>query len=167
MKIVLFLVLFCIVTYCNASDRQGEGVNWRGKRAGKIIVHFSLPNCKCTGYEGVNLRGKRAGKITVNLSLTNCKCKGYEGGGHGPGPRPFRIVCNKEKKNSIANDCTFTGNPHRCSDYNNKNQKKFYKELIAAIAPTQCGNLNLPGRPCPTGTFNTKKTCNEIDYKLE
>ncbi|VDH89177.1 Hypothetical predicted protein [Mytilus galloprovincialis] len=137
MKIVLFLVLFCIVTYCNASDRQGEGVNWRGKRAGKIIVHFSLPNCKCTGYEG---------------------------GGHGGGPRPFRIVC---KRNAITNDCTFTGNPHRCSDYNNGKQEKFYKELIDAIAPTQCGNLNLPDRPCPTGTFNTKKTCKEIDYKLE
>lgn len=137
MKKVLFLVLLCIVTYCQASNRQRERVNWRVKRAGKIIV---------------------------NLSLTNCKCKGYEGGGHGGGPRPFRIVCKKETKNSITNDCTFTGNPHKCSDYNNNKQEKFYNELIAVIAPTQCGNLNLAGTPCPTGTFNTKKTCNDIDY---
>ncbi|XP_052086470.1 uncharacterized protein LOC127723760 [Mytilus californianus] len=152
MKIVFFLVLLCIVTYCQASGRREERVNWRGRRAPKI---------------------------KVNLSLTNCKCNGYEGGTHGGGPRPFRIVCKKtssgskkkgKKKNKgdgskkITNDCTYTGNPHKCSDYNNNNQEKFYKELIAVIAPKQCGNLNLAGAPCPEGTFNTKKTCEEIDY---
>ncbi|VDH89167.1 Hypothetical predicted protein [Mytilus galloprovincialis] len=149
MKIVLFLALLCIVTYCNASDRQRERVN---------------------------LRVKRASKIKVQFSLTNCKCNGYEGGTQGGGPRPFRITCKKvskkkkTKKNKnnvptpVANDCTFIGNPHTCSDYNNNNQKKFYDELIDVIAPKQCGNLNLAGAPCPTGTFNTKKTCKDIDY---
>nr|AKI87976.1 shell protein-5 [Mytilus coruscus] len=144
MKIVFFLVLLCIATYCQASDGQEERVNWRGKRATKI---------------------------KVNLSLTNCKCNGYERGTQGGGPRPFRVVCKKGNKTNkgngskkITNDCTYTGNPHKCSDYNNKNQKKFYNELIAVIAPKQCGNLNLAGAPCPTGTFNTKKTCKDIDY---
>lgn len=61
----------------------------------------------------------------------------------------------------------YNGNPHRCSGYTNNMQRQFNKEVIAAIAPKQCGTLNLPNAPCPTGPFNmfkTKRTCSEIDY---
>ena len=67
----------------------------------------------------------------------------------------FRITCKKvskktkTKKNKgnvptpVENECTFSGNPHTCSDYSNNNQEKFYDELIYVIAPKQCSNPNL------------------------
>lgn len=135
--------------------------------------------CNCQNGSRSFWRGRRAAKIKVHLSLTNCNCDGYEGGGHGGGPRPFRVVCTKASSSSSnrrnqkskgdcskknQNDCTYNGNPHKCSDYNKNKQEKFYTELIATIAPKQCGTLNLPNAPCPKGPFNTKRTCSEIDY---
>lgn len=191
MKIVFILVLLCIITYCQAWGRRGGRWSvWmyqsiRNRWTSLCVAHGccwdGLRNrCNCESGSRSFWRGKRAGKIQVDLSLPNCYCKGYERGGHGRGPRSCRVICtkessissnrgNKKSKGSCSqknqnNDCMYNGNPHRCSDYNNNKQRQFYNELIAAIAPKQCGALNLPNSPCPKGPFNTKRTCSEIDY---
>lgn len=206
MKVVIVLVILCIVTYCKSwgtrrtnfsvwrrtqtsvrrrpsvsSRRHGRPSQSRGRRQ-QCIARPSCcwdqtsSRCNCQSRSSRWGRGKRAGKIQVNKAITNCNCRGYEGGGHGAGPRPFRVVCsksissrkgNQKKKGECTkknqNDCTYTGNPHPCRDYNKK-QEKFYEELLATIIYKQCSNLNLPNSPCPTGTFNTARTCSDIDY---
>ncbi|CAC5371792.1 unnamed protein product [Mytilus coruscus] len=204
MKIVFILGLLCIVTYCQGWGTRGGRQSFRRYQSSRNRLIYPITRltskrpydvgksrcvasgccydrmrnrCNCQAGSRSFYRGKRAAKIKVHLSLTNCICDGYEMGGHGGGPRPFRVVCTKASSSSSnrghqksncskknQNDCTYNGNPHKCSIYNNNKQEKFYKELIDTIAPKQCGTLNLPNAPCPKGPFNTKKTCSEIDY---
>lgn len=73
----------------------------RNRRISLCVAHGCcwdglMNRCNCESGSRSFWRVKRAGKIQVDLSLPNCNCKGYEMGGHGRGPRPFRVVCTKE-----------------------------------------------------------------------
>lgn len=138
--------------------------------------------CTCAVGSDNHLRTRRSNhKIHLQWSISDCDCKGYELGTTGKGPRPFRVVCskvttnkgNKKKKKecstTFSNDCQYDGNPHHCPEYKN-NENKFYSELLATIGPFQCDQIDVLIMPeknknrCPTGNFQTKKTCKDYPY---
>lgn len=188
MKIVCFLVLLCIVACCQSCCRQEKDKTNTPITVVKLLIRRQrcrsqsdccwepLTNmCICQERRRGYFRGRRGStRINVQFKQPNCFCQGKEGGRGGAGKRPIRITCNSvsnkgnKKRNGdcpkkVHNDCTYTGNPHKCRKYN-KEQIKFYQELLAAIAPEQCKALK-DRDPCPKQQFNTKKTCSEIGYK--
>lgn len=196
MNIVFILVLTCIFTYCKGQkikvnldistenchcDGYEGGGHADGPRPFRVVcTKVSSSSSNRGNQENAQTCSPNKGnqKNTMNKGESSKKTenqKNRDNCSKTKGNKKDKEDCSKNKENQeckgdvskeTQNDCTYTGNPHRCKAYNNDNQEKFYHELLAAIAPHQCRNINEANAPCPQGPFNTKKTCDEIEYNL-